>query len=326
MTRSSTSASSSRAAPRPKRVLSAAIMALAAPLVALLVAAPAARAQSSEPFTVVAAPPSASCAGGGPTVSELVAREPGLGFLAKAIEAAGFDATLRGQYVIYSPSLLSLLRRQPVTDPFFFSLCVTFRTFVAPVDAAWTKLTALEKQQQQRGGASASAQVPSVFDMDLSDLLEGHLMEGPFSQADAEVVGANVIKRIDSCNGEIALIDKVLLPSNIGGGGGGRGRCKPGHCCDIEPPGDFGCADQLAWDKCEEAWMMEGGFCRASCGHCSVHSIRDASVGHHAPTAFVNEGILYQQWWYVRRNLSPSPLPLLSLLSLSLSLSCRTDD
>jgi len=240
----------------------------AAPLLAVLLATPGARAQSNEAFSIMAPRSPSSCAGGGPTVSELVRSQPELSFLSKAIEVAGFDATLRGQ------------------------------TFLAPVDSGWTKLTALEQQQQPQHGASASA-VDSVLNMDLRALLERHVIDGPFSQSDAAVVGASVIKRIDSCDGEIALIDKVLLPSNVGAGAGAISRCKPGHCCDIEPPGDYGCSAQVEWDKCDEAWMLEGGFCRASCNHCSVQSIRDATVGHHKGTAFLSEGILYQQWWYL---------------------------
>ena len=79
--------------------------------------------------------------------------------------------------------------------------------------------------------------------------------------------------------------------------------CLPGHCCDLHPvESQFNCEDQKNWGKCEEEWMVVGGFCRKSCGRCSIKSMEDASISHDQSTAFVHEGILYQQW----RNLGDS--------------------
>ncbi|PRW44355.1 G8 domain-containing [Chlorella sorokiniana] len=40
-------------------------------------------------------------------------------------------------------------------------------------------------------------------------------------------------------------------------------------CTDVAPPGGFSCAQQKAWGKCTEAWIRDGGFCKASCGQCA---------------------------------------------------------
>ena len=34
-------------------------------------------------------------------------------------------------------------------------------------------------------------------------------------------------------------------------------------------PPQHSCEDQAAWGKCEEAWMVEGGFCAGACGRCT---------------------------------------------------------
>ena len=47
-------------------------------------------------------------------------------------------------------------------------------------------------------------------------------------------------------------------------------------CVDKPPPGEHGCADQVAWGKCDEDWMNDEGkesgrplgYCEASCGKC----------------------------------------------------------
>ncbi|CAG9461771.1 unnamed protein product [Pedinophyceae sp. YPF-701] len=39
-------------------------------------------------------------------------------------------------------------------------------------------------------------------------------------------------------------------------------------CTDASPDPRFTCAQQAAWNKCGEDWMVSGGFCAASCGRC----------------------------------------------------------
>lgn len=41
-----------------------------------------------------------------------------------------------------------------------------------------------------------------------------------------------------------------------------------GSCVDVTPSGGYSCAQQAAWGKCSEAWVQQGGFCRATCGLC----------------------------------------------------------
>ena len=53
-------------------------------------------------------------------------------------------------------------------------------------------------------------------------------------------------------------------------------------CCDKQPM-DYGCDDQAAWGKCDEAWLVEGGFCMRACGRCFDGGEIDGSP---APPAF----------------------------------------
>lgn len=39
------------------------------------------------------------------------------------------------------------------------------------------------------------------------------------------------------------------------------------ECIDI-PPDDNSCSDQREWGKCEADWMINGGYCAATCGFC----------------------------------------------------------
>ena len=55
-------------------------------------------------------------------------------------------------------------------------------------------------------------------------------------------------------------------------------------CCDVPPPpgerdaeagagagaDDFTCGQQRFWGKCDEPWLLEGGYCRYSCGRCDA--------------------------------------------------------
>lgn len=46
------------------------------------------------------------------------------------------------------------------------------------------------------------------------------------------------------------------------GGGGGSA------CDDTPPDGSYSCSEQAGWGKCGEGWMIDGGFCRHTCGRC----------------------------------------------------------
>lgn len=44
----------------------------------------------------------------------------------------------------------------------------------------------------------------------------------------------------------------------------------PAACADVPPPSGGDCAAQKAYGKCGVAWMVGGGFCRATCGSCTA--------------------------------------------------------
>lgn len=42
---------------------------------------------------------------------------------------------------------------------------------------------------------------------------------------------------------------------------------KTGHyCTDIPTPDRWSCREQKIWGKCDEPWMIDGGWCRCTCG------------------------------------------------------------
>ncbi|QDZ23169.1 hypothetical protein HOP50_09g57080 [Chloropicon primus] len=216
----------------------------------------------------------------GCTVMDLIQRREDLTLVTKAIVAAGFEETL------LSPGPLR---------------------FFAPDDSAFLRLN------EKYAGDSASA----VLDLDLYDLMRSHLLlEGGRAaavggSAEQDILGgARVLDRVGACNGELAVVDRVLIPEIRGGEQrrGGEGTldagapaeaCAPGECCDLQPPGDFSCEEQTGWGKCWEDWMVVGGYCRQSCGRCSFQSMVDPTIGESNATRVVNDGILYQQWWYM---------------------------
>jgi len=191
-------------------------------------------------------------------------------------------------------------------------------TLFGPTDAAFRELS--EKYSNTQS---------SVLNLDLQDLLRYHLVIGAdvnpenlggmaqaievttaqnrpvrlsFNSSGTYLNGqSRVLETLDACNGRIVAIGSVLLPNPTQAAsempiGTPRAPCRPGYCCDVEPPGEFGCADQKAWDKCDESWMMQGGYCRETCNRCSAASMVNASIIHDYQSAFVNEGLLYQQW------------------------------
>jgi len=38
------------------------------------------------------------------------------------------------------------------------------------------------------------------------------------------------------------------------------------YCTDIPTPDRWSCREQKIWGKCDEPWMIEGGWCRCTCG------------------------------------------------------------
>lgn len=39
-------------------------------------------------------------------------------------------------------------------------------------------------------------------------------------------------------------------------------------CVDKASPGGYTCAEQKKFGKCEEAWLLKGGYCAVTCGRC----------------------------------------------------------
>ena len=110
--------------------------------------------------------------------------------------------------------------------------------------------------------------------------------EGLDDAAKAAITGTQA-----ACNGVLALIDRVLVPppadatqpvddalpepvSNVPARPAAAApACPLSECCDAQPPPNleglqFTCAEQVGFGACDEAWMLQGNFCRLSCGRC----------------------------------------------------------
>lgn len=194
----------------------------------------------------------------GCTIAAKLKSEESLRVVAKAVEATGFEDALSGP----GPTV-----------------------FYAPTDDAFRKLNA------QYAGVEGTEQ--DVLNMDLTKLLEHHVLASGAPESRVLPRGTKVKLEIQACNGVILVVDHVLVPASHE-----TRECQPGACCDLEPPSEYSCAQQMEWGKCREPWMVEGGYCREICNRCSMESYVDPSRSDNA-TAFVTNGILYQQWHYL---------------------------
>ncbi|KAG2427679.1 hypothetical protein HXX76_012328 [Chlamydomonas incerta] len=61
--------------------------------------------------------------------------------------------------------------------------------------------------------------------------------------------------------------------TTTGGSGGGGGT----SCTDVTPPGGYSCAQQAAWGKCGDGFMLPYGYCAVTCGRCSAAGAGAAS-------------------------------------------------
>jgi len=138
---------------------------------------------------------------------------------------------------------------------------------------------------------------------------------------------ATVLGTTPTCNGQIVRTNRVLLPPQTNSFmdppvmtapeldllNQPNSFCGPNECCDLEPQ-EFSCKEQVEWGKCSEDWLISGNFCRKSCGFC--FSSPDGSAppataiiprgdqnspnflgdGFDPMSAYVREGLLYQQW------------------------------
>mmetsp|Transcript_12820 Transcript_12820/g.24203 ORF Transcript_12820/g.24203 Transcript_12820/m.24203 type:complete len:396 (+) Transcript_12820:2148-3335(+) len=99
---------------------------------------------------------------------------------------------------------------------------------------------------------------------------------------------AYVVETIQTCNGLLVTLDKILVPRERGSDyeSSDRTRRDLGEeslvdcslndptCCDIQPP-QFTCVEQKIWGKCDETWLINEGFCRYTCGRCGRESEED---------------------------------------------------
>jgi len=56
-----------------------------------------------------------------------------------------------------------------------------------------------------------------------------------------------------------------------------------GACRDVRPKGSsaISCSKQKEWNKCQESWMVEGGYCSKTCGRCTPtlrHYVKEAGT------------------------------------------------
>jgi hypothetical protein len=55
-----------------------------------------------------------------------------------------------------------------------------------------------------------------------------------------------------------------------------------GNCNDIQPPGDYTCAQQRKFGKCDEHYIRDWGYCASTCGRCDSAPLcsRTCTVHH----------------------------------------------
>ncbi|QDZ23168.1 PA14 domain-containing protein [Chloropicon primus] len=161
-------------------------------------------------------------------------------------------------------------------------------TFYAPTDAAFETAFADEHLRENAG-----------------EILRHHF-EGSKKRLGS---GTKILDRFSVCAGEIVVVDKLLLPREHAAvvaesmelplseqEATPRESCEKGHCCDIAPPGRYSCFTQKKYGKCDDDWMVNGGYCRRSCARCSMMSMKYSSIANDAGTAVRDRGILYQLW------------------------------
>jgi len=171
-------------------------------------------------------------------------------------------------------------------------------TFYAPIDGAFA-------------GSEGDEFFPS-----LREIARNHVVaSGDQRLEDASFPrGVKVFQRTAACNGELVIVSDLIVPRegavalarkllpDLEPGGGQpalpqpSGGCEMGDCCDVAPPGQYDCFTQKKFDKCEESWMVSGGYCRSSCNRCSAMSKKYPRISFDPATQIVGSGILYQRW------------------------------
>ena len=171
-------------------------------------------------------------------------------------------------------------------------------TFYAPIDGAFA-------------GSEGDEFFPS-----LREIARNHVVaSGDQRLEDASFPrGVKVFQRTAACNGELVIVGDLIVPRegavalarkllpDLEPGGGQpalpqpSGGCEMGDCCDVAPPGQYDCFTQKKFDKCEESWMVSGGYCRSSCNRCSAMSKKYPRISFDPATQIVGSGILYQRW------------------------------
>jgi len=197
-------------------------------------------------------------------------------------------------------------------------------TLIAPTDSAFINLGADERTS-------------AALSMDLGEVIRYHVstdeVVGGQSQRMSSLTGAPITLSLSSgspagisangqpvlditraCNGQVLKVGAVLVPGTPLTPSPlplEKATCARGECCDLQPPGEFSCEEQVRWGKCEEDWVKSGGFCRKACGLCigegrrsagevvpveeGTRSTRTRREG--APLSdYAREGILVQHW------------------------------
>ncbi|QDZ21575.1 FAS1 domain-containing protein [Chloropicon primus] len=83
---------------------------------------------------------------------------------------------------------------------------------------------------------------------------------------------ARVESTLETCNGLLVVIDEILRPGrSVPGSSPPELECSSSDpsCCDAPPP-EYSCMEQKIWGKCDEAWLVVGGYCKFTCGRCGT--------------------------------------------------------
>ena len=103
---------------------------------------------------------------------------------------------------------------------------------------------------------------------------------------------ARVRETIRACNGLLVILDEILVPRQVPSQSpAGRVECDLDDptCCDIPVPGDFTCAEQKVFGKCDEDFILEDGYCRYTCGRCLKKDEEEAKEHKDCDYSFKHE-------------------------------------
>lgn len=207
------------------------------------------------------------CDGEAGTLADLVSDRSDLIYLTRALEETNLKLALQGPgpYVVFAPTD-GAFERITETGLLDLPLSDLIQYHVLPSDGYRAYLDV-------RPGDPTAAL--STLCRTCGDLTASIAPGGLVTINGGE---ATALDATEACNGLLVTVNGLLSPPLTAEpskpSDGPDAECSPSDpaCCDLQPPGVYSCAEQRAFNKCDEPWMIvgngNGGFCQRTCGRC----------------------------------------------------------